>query len=116
MPHARFLLMTNLNKVSASLFSKFSSGMPLKWHRLIWSGQMQYSLDSLKHLEPDSYSSQQLISDPLVEQWRVETKEFSAKEPLRVLIVLSQQPSETGSGVYLREVVSELQKRGHKPY
>ncbi len=30
--------------------------------------------------------------------------------------MLSQQPSETGSGVYLREVVAELQKLGHRPY
>lgn len=52
----------------------------------------------------------------LVERWLTETAGFSAGQSLRVLIVLSQQPSETGSGVYLREVVSELQKLGHKPY
>jgi len=35
---------------------------------------------------------------------------------LRVLIILSQQPSETGSGVYLKEVVEELRELGHVPY
>lgn len=35
---------------------------------------------------------------------------------LRILIILSQQPSETGSGVYLKEVVEELRELGHVPY
>jgi glycosyltransferase involved in cell wall biosynthesis len=61
-------------------------------------------------------SSPQIADCALAEQWFAETTEFTAEQSLRVLIVLSQQPSETGSGVYLREVVSELQKLGHKPY
>lgn len=61
-------------------------------------------------------SSSQIADYALMRQWFAETTEFTAEQSLRVLIVLSQQPSETGSGVYLREVVSELQKLGHTPY
>src|SRR5690348_14696671 len=68
----------------------------------------------LSALNNDSLS--QRADHTLVEQWLAETTEFTVEKSLRVLIVLSQQPSETGSGVYLREVVSELQKLGHKPY
>jgi glycosyltransferase involved in cell wall biosynthesis len=48
--------------------------------------------------------------------WLAEVEKITTRSSLRVLIVLSQQPMETGSGVYLREVVEELQKLGHKPY
>lgn len=41
---------------------------------------------------------------------------LKAEGPLRILIVLSQQPGETGSGVFLREIVTELMKLGHQPH
>jgi glycosyltransferase involved in cell wall biosynthesis len=52
----------------------------------------------------------------LMQEWLAETASLTAESSLRILIVLSQQPSETGSGVYVREIVKELQKLGHKPY
>ena len=78
---------------------------------------MQNSLDLLVHTsELNNSSLSQSADHHLVEQWSAEPTEFTAEQSLRVLIVLSQQPSETGSGVYLREVVTQLQKLGHKPY
>src|SRR5579884_1755395 len=61
-------------------------------------------------------SSQSVNQSLLMQDWLLETANLTADSSLRILIVLSQQPTQTGSGVYVRELVEELQKLGHKPY
>jgi glycosyltransferase involved in cell wall biosynthesis len=63
------------------------------------------------HLSSTSHNQSFTAQD-----WLAETANLTANSSLRILIVLSQQPTQTGSGVYMRELVEELQKLGHKPY
>lgn len=72
---------------------------------------MAYYLDLLQHLPSLSKGDHR---QPL-QEWYAQTVKIDT-QPLRILIVLSQQPGETGSGVFLRETVHELQKLGHTPY
>ncbi len=69
----------------------------------------------------DSFSSKlhdsDLISEEISAQnWLSDVKDSVPNNPLRILFILSQQPSETGSGVYLREIAKELKALGHHPY
>lgn len=48
------------------------------------------------------------------EAWKTRVERLDLDAPLRVLMLLSQRPGQTGSGVYLQEVVGELQRAGHQ--
>ena len=48
--------------------------------------------------------------------WLRASANLKTEGPLCILIVLSQQPGETGSGVFLREIATELMKLGHQPH
>jgi len=74
------------------------------------------SLELLSQVSKANSYQSDLIKQSIVQEWLTETAEIMKDGSLRVLIVLSQQPSGTGSGIFLREVVDELQKLGHKPY
>jgi glycosyltransferase involved in cell wall biosynthesis len=80
------------------------------------SETMTNSLELLSQLSEANTYQPYLKKQPIAQEWLAETAEIVKDVPLRVLIVLSQQPSETGSGIFLREVVDELQKMGHRPY
>ncbi|HHH42044.1 MAG TPA: glycosyltransferase, partial [Chloroflexi bacterium] len=61
---------------------------------------------------------QRAADDPVVRRaarlWQDRVARLTPEAPLRVLMLLSQRPGQTGSGVYLREVVGELQRAGHQ--
>src|SRR5260370_14810410 len=74
------------------------------------------SLELLSQISEANTYRLDLIKQLMMQKWLAETAEIMKLGSLRVLIVLSQQPSGTGSGIFLREVVDELQKLGHRPY
>jgi len=73
-------------------------------------------LSELKSLSHNNQSWHVLAKRPEAQKWLRDTADLTVTNALRILIVLSQQPDETGSGVYLREVASELQNQDHRVY
>ncbi len=69
-------------------------------------------LDKLKNLPHDfeiaPYETQ-------IRQW-LERNRNQGANALRILLILSQQPGETGSGVFLKEVANELQALGFQVF
>lgn len=69
----------------------------------------------MREIPADSEHSDTSVGHP-GQQWSASVKALCGMAPLRILLVLGQQPGQTGSGVYLREVVAELQNQGHEPH
>lgn len=71
-------------------------------------------LEQLEQISVGGGSSRLPLSQLSNADWFQAPSNFKAENPLTILIVLSQQPGETGSGVFLREIATELTKLGHK--
>lgn len=69
-------------------------------------------LNRLRQLSDFSFA----VHEQQRQEWSIQIKNAIEKESLRILIVLSQQPGQTGSGIFLRETVQQLQDLGHRPY